>query len=80
MGETSKIAGKNDAASTDLPGRKLATSKTPRMLTPPEIELLRQDLKAALSRPMPRVSMIQSESAADDAGLRSEVPTCKAPR
>lgn len=31
-----------------LPGRKLATSKTPRMLTPSEVELLRQDLRAAL--------------------------------
>jgi hypothetical protein len=33
---------------TDLPGRKLATSKKPRMLTPSEIEILRQDLRAAL--------------------------------
>jgi hypothetical protein len=32
-----------------LPGRKLATSKNPRMLTPSEIALLQQDLKAALS-------------------------------
>jgi len=31
-----------------LPGRKLATSKTPRMLTSSEVELLRQDLQAAL--------------------------------
>src|SRR5947207_3729097 len=33
-----------------LPGRKLATSKTPRMLKPFEIALLQQDLKAALVR------------------------------
>lgn len=32
----------------DLPGRKLATSKKPRMLTPSEIEILRHDLRAAL--------------------------------
>ena len=36
-------------ASIALPGRKLATSETPRMLTPSEIALLQQDLKAALS-------------------------------
>jgi hypothetical protein len=36
-------------ATTALPGRKLATSKTPRMLTPSEIALLREDLKAAVS-------------------------------
>ena len=38
----------SDSASIALPGRKLATSKTPRMLTPSEVELLRQDLRAAL--------------------------------
>ena len=77
MDRTSKSSsGKHSASTTTaLPGQKLTTSKTPRMLTPPEIELLRQDLKAALSRPMPRVSMIQSESAADDDGPHSEVPT-----
>jgi len=32
-----------------LPGQKLATSKTPRMLTPSEIVLLKQDLKMALA-------------------------------
>jgi hypothetical protein len=31
-----------------LPGHKLATSKTPRMLTPSEIALLRQDLQEAI--------------------------------
>jgi hypothetical protein len=36
-------------ASIVLPGRKLATSKSPRMLKPSEIALLQQDLKAALS-------------------------------
>ena len=36
------------SASIALPGRKLATSKTPRMMTPSEVELLRQDLRAAL--------------------------------
>jgi hypothetical protein len=34
--------------SIDLPGRKLVTSRKPRMLTRSEIELLRQDLSAAL--------------------------------
>jgi hypothetical protein len=32
-----------------LPGQKLATSNKPRMLKPFEIDLLQQDLKAALS-------------------------------
>ena len=52
MGETSKIGGEKGSglASTALPGRKLATSKTPRMLKPFEIALLQQDLKAALVR------------------------------
>ena len=36
-------------ASIALPGQKLATSKSPRMLTPSETALLQQDLKAALS-------------------------------
>jgi hypothetical protein len=36
------------SVSPDLPGRKLATSKIPRMLIPSEIALLQQDLKAAL--------------------------------
>jgi hypothetical protein len=36
------------SASSALPGRKLATSIKPRMLTPSEIDLLRQDLQAAL--------------------------------
>ena len=36
------------STSIDLPGRKLAVSKKPRMLTPSEVELLRQDLQAAL--------------------------------
>ncbi len=51
-----KTGGGKDSgsATTALPGRKLATSETPRMLTPSEIALLRQDLKAALSQPMPR--------------------------
>jgi len=44
----------SDLASTNLPGRKLATSKTPRMLTPSEIALLQQDLKAALRTPVVR--------------------------
>ena len=49
MGETSKTGGGKSSASTALPGRKLATSKSPRMLKSSEIELLRQDLKAALA-------------------------------
>lgn len=50
MGENLKPGGQKGSGSIliDLPGRKLATSKKPRMLTPSEIELLRQDLQAAL--------------------------------
>jgi hypothetical protein len=46
-----KTGGGKNLSSTSpvLPGRKLATSKTPRMLKPFEIELLRQDLKEALA-------------------------------
>jgi hypothetical protein len=53
MVENSKTGGekRSDLASTALPGRELVTSKTPRMLKPFEIVLLRQDLKAALARP-----------------------------
>jgi hypothetical protein len=52
MDETSKTGGEkgSGSASTALPGRKLVTSKSPRMLKPFEIELLQQDLKAALAR------------------------------
>jgi len=51
MGETLKNGGEStsDSVSTALPGRKLATSKNPRMLKSFEIGLLRQDLKAALT-------------------------------
>ena len=49
MGETSKTGGEKSSASTALPGRKLVPSKSPRMLKPFEIELLQQDLKAALA-------------------------------
>src|SRR5262245_40323092 len=51
MGESLKTGGVNSLGlgSSVLPGRKLVTSKNPRMLTPSEIDLLRQDLKAALS-------------------------------
>ena len=51
MDENSKTSGekRSDLASTALPGRKLVTSKTPRMLKPFEITLLRQDLKAVLA-------------------------------
>jgi hypothetical protein len=35
-------------SSTALSGRKLATSKNPRMLTPSEVDLLRQDRQAVL--------------------------------
>jgi hypothetical protein len=53
MGETSKTGGEKDSgsASTASPGQMLATSKSPRTLKPLEIDLLRQDLKAALARP-----------------------------
>lgn len=49
--ETSKTGDDKSSGSiaTALPGRKLATSKSPRMLEPFEIDLLRQDLKAALA-------------------------------
>ena len=58
MDRTSKSNGDkhSGSATTALPGQKLATSKIPRMLTPSEIDLLREDLKAALSHPMPPVS------------------------
>ena len=51
METTSKSGGGSSSglASIALPGQKLATSKTPRMLTPSEIALLQQDLRAALS-------------------------------
>src|SRR6266478_2647100 len=51
MGESLKTGGSKGSGSIsiDLPGRKLATSKKPRMLTPSELELLRQDLSSALS-------------------------------
>ena len=54
MDENSKTGGekRSDSALTALPGRKLVTSKTPRMLEPFEIALLRQDLKAVLARPV----------------------------
>lgn len=53
MSKTSKTDGEKvqGSASTDLPGRRLIPSKTPRMLEPFELELLRQDLKAVLARP-----------------------------
>ena len=52
MGKNSKIDDEKSqgSVSTDLPGRRLVPSKSPRMLEPFEIELLRQDLKAALAR------------------------------
>lgn len=52
MDETSKIGGEKNSGSASivLPGRKLITSKDRRMLKPSEIELLQQDLKAALAR------------------------------
>jgi hypothetical protein len=50
MGENLKSGGATASGSDSiaLPGQKLVTSKSPRMLTPSEIDLLRQDLKAAL--------------------------------
>ena len=49
--ETSKTGCEKSSPSTStaLPGQKLPTSKRPRMLTSFEIDLLRQDLKAALA-------------------------------
>lgn len=49
--ETSKTGARkgSDAVATALRGRALATSKSPRMLKPFEIDLLRQDLKAVLA-------------------------------
>jgi hypothetical protein len=51
IGEYGAVAtgGERGSASIDLPGRKLATSKSPRMLEPFEIDFLRQDLKAILA-------------------------------
>ncbi len=50
MDKNSKSGGDNNLAlaSITLPGRKLATSNKPRMLKPFEIDLLQQDLRAAL--------------------------------
>jgi hypothetical protein len=52
MGETQKIDGEKSLglAPHALPGRKLATSKAPRMLKPFETDLLREDLRAVLAR------------------------------
>jgi hypothetical protein len=49
--ETSNTGDKkgSGAVATALPGRTLAPSKSPRMLKPFEIDLLRQDLKAVLA-------------------------------
>lgn len=49
--ETSKTCDKkgSDAVATALPGQTLATSKSPRILKPFEIDLLRQDLIAVLA-------------------------------
>src|SRR5262245_58845436 len=51
MGQPSKTCGNRipASASNALPGRKLATSRTPRMLQPSEVDLLRQDLQQAFS-------------------------------
>jgi hypothetical protein len=50
VGQNSRKGGSriSEAASNALPGRTLATSNTPRMLEPFEIDILRQDLQAAL--------------------------------
>jgi hypothetical protein len=52
MGKSSKADGDKGpgSISTDLPGRRLVPSKSPRMLEPFEVDLLRQDLKAVLAR------------------------------
>jgi hypothetical protein len=51
MHKTLKTGGDTnlDSTSIALPGQKLATSSEPRMLKPFEIDLLQQDLKAALN-------------------------------
>jgi hypothetical protein len=50
MGTNWKTGGEtpSGSASIALPGQKLVISKNPRMLTPSELDLLRQDLKSAL--------------------------------
>jgi len=50
MAEKLKTGGAKVSGSISnvLPGQRLVTSRKPRMLTPSEIELLQQDLKAAL--------------------------------
>jgi len=50
MEKTLKTGGSKNSglASIGLPGRKLATSRNPRMLIPSEIDLLQQDLKAVI--------------------------------
>jgi hypothetical protein len=51
MDEIPKTRGEKSSGAplTALPGRKLASLKSPRMLKSFEIDLLRQDLKAALA-------------------------------
>jgi hypothetical protein len=49
MIHSGSITASSGSASNALPGRKLVTSKSPRMLEPFEIDLLKQDLKAALA-------------------------------
>ena len=50
MDNNLKTGGKSNSVSDSivLPGKKLATSKTPLMLTPSEIALLRLDLQEAI--------------------------------
>jgi hypothetical protein len=50
MGQTLKRGGSriSDSALSALPGRRLIPSPNPRMLTPFEVDLLRQDLQMAL--------------------------------
>ncbi len=66
MGKNLNNGGDNilGSASIALPGRKLATSKSPRMLKPFEIDLLQQDLKAAL-KVVEQNELDDSRSAAD---------------
>jgi hypothetical protein len=51
MDQTFKGGGSrvSESASRAVPGRRLITSENPRLLTPCEIDLLRQDLQMALN-------------------------------
>ena len=79
MDETLKTGGGDPSglATTALPGRKLAISKTPRMLTPSEIAILREDLKAAVAYLRATAEPLIESEPARHSDHRKAVPTPK---